>query len=115
MTITRSWSRKLFARPPRTVRKAPASCRPRLEVLEDRLTPSGLNWLVSDSSDSVSDTGSLRYAIAQFNGDTTPNDSDSITFASSLAGKTITLGSTLELSNTTSAVSLEIDGSNAPG
>jgi uncharacterized repeat protein (TIGR01451 family) len=36
---TRSWIRKLFARQPRTIRKAPARCRPRLEALEDRLAP----------------------------------------------------------------------------
>jgi hypothetical protein len=37
--ITRSWIRNLFARTPRTGRKAPARCRPRLEALEDRLAP----------------------------------------------------------------------------
>src|SRR5262245_3912773 len=36
-----SWIRKLFARTPRTVRKAPAR-RPALEALEDRLTPATL-------------------------------------------------------------------------
>jgi hypothetical protein len=36
---SRSWVRKLFARTPRTVWKAPARCRPRLEALEDRLAP----------------------------------------------------------------------------
>jgi hypothetical protein len=37
---TRSWIRKLFARPAtRTVRKAPGRLRPPLETLEDRLAP----------------------------------------------------------------------------
>jgi hypothetical protein len=36
---TRSWIRKLFARQPPTIRKAPADYRPRLEPLEDRLAP----------------------------------------------------------------------------
>jgi hypothetical protein len=36
---SRSWLRRLFARTPRTVRKAPARFRPRLEALEDRLAP----------------------------------------------------------------------------
>ncbi len=37
---TRTWIRRLFARSPRTRRLAPARCRPRLETLEQRLTPS---------------------------------------------------------------------------
>ncbi|HMF14341.1 MAG TPA: VCBS repeat-containing protein, partial [Gemmataceae bacterium] len=36
---TRSWIRKLFSRTPRTIRKAPARCRPGVEALECRLTP----------------------------------------------------------------------------
>src|SRR5215468_10007441 len=36
---SRSWIRKLFARPPRPARKAPARCRPAVEALEDRLAP----------------------------------------------------------------------------
>src|SRR5262245_14483706 len=35
----RSWIRSLFARTPRTVRQAPARCRPAVVALEDRLTP----------------------------------------------------------------------------
>jgi hypothetical protein len=31
---TRTWIRRLFARKPRTVRKAPARCRPAVEALE---------------------------------------------------------------------------------
>ena len=39
---TRSWSRSLIPRTPRTVRRAAARSRPALELLEDRLTPSTL-------------------------------------------------------------------------
>jgi hypothetical protein len=39
LVTTRSWVRKLFARPARTARRAPARFRPRLEALEDRLAP----------------------------------------------------------------------------
>ena len=35
-------NRRLFARTPRTSRKAPPRCRPAPEVLEDRTTPSTL-------------------------------------------------------------------------
>jgi FG-GAP-like repeat len=38
----RSWIRRLFARTPRTVRKAPARRRPTLEALENRLVPAYL-------------------------------------------------------------------------
>jgi hypothetical protein len=37
--ISRSWIRHLFARKPRTVRKAPARCRPAVEALEPRMAP----------------------------------------------------------------------------
>src|SRR5262245_64158957 len=37
---TRTWIRKLCARTPSTVHKAPTRFRPRLEALEDRLAPS---------------------------------------------------------------------------
>ena len=40
--LTRSWTRKLFARTPRTIHRAPPRCRPAPEVLEDRTTPSTL-------------------------------------------------------------------------
>ena len=36
---SRSWICKLFARPPRTIRKAPTRYRPRVEALEDRAVP----------------------------------------------------------------------------
>ena len=56
----RSWFRKLFARTPRTIRKAPVRCRPVLEAPEDRLAPAaylvtthtpGMSKLVRDSGD----------------------------------------------------------------
>jgi hypothetical protein len=40
----RSWIRKLFARKPRTVRKAPLRRRPGVEVLEDRLVPAVVDY-----------------------------------------------------------------------
>jgi hypothetical protein len=60
----RSWIRKLFARTPRTVRKAPARFRPRFEALEDRVTPSA--FYVTNSNDDLN-PGSLRWAITQAN------------------------------------------------
>jgi uncharacterized protein (TIGR03118 family) len=41
--ITRPWIRRLFPPTPRTVRKAPAQFRPRLEALEDRFAPAALS------------------------------------------------------------------------
>jgi hypothetical protein len=83
---TRSWIRKLFARTPRTVRKAPARCRPALEALEDRLAPATFN--VTTLADSGA--GSLRQAILDANSPAYPG-ADTITF--SVTG-TITLGGT---------------------
>ncbi len=37
---SRSWIRRLFARKPRTIRKAPARCHPAVEALENRIAPS---------------------------------------------------------------------------
>jgi sugar lactone lactonase YvrE len=48
--ITRSWIRNLFARTPRTARKAPARCRPRLEFLEDRLAPAVIGVTSTDDT-----------------------------------------------------------------
>ena len=53
----RSWIRKLFARPARTVRKALARFRPRIKALEDRVTPS--KFYVTNSNDDLN-PGSLR-------------------------------------------------------
>jgi hypothetical protein len=87
---TRSWTRKLFAPTPRTVRKAAARCRPTLETLESRWLPS--NIVVNSVLDNVNDavitgpTVTLReaYNYARGTGDT-------VTFDPSVAGKTITL------------------------
>jgi sugar lactone lactonase YvrE len=48
--ITRSWIRNLFARTPRTRRKAPARWRPRLESLEDRLAPAVIGVTSTDDT-----------------------------------------------------------------
>jgi fibronectin-binding autotransporter adhesin len=91
--ISRSWVRSLFARTPRTVRKAPARFRPRVEALEDRVTPTTytVTSLAGDNS-----AGSLRQAIALANAQP---GKDTITFASGLAGGAIDL-STGQLSIT---------------
>src|SRR5262245_23782272 len=62
MTL-RSWIRQLFAHRPRTVRKAPARCRPTLEALEDRLVPATL--IVNSTADNLmADTSlTLREAV----------------------------------------------------
>src|ERR1019366_5485891 len=59
------------------------SFRPVFELLEDRTVPSG--FLVTDTSDLASDTGSLRYAMVH------AASGDSINFASTLSGQTIDL------------------------
>jgi hypothetical protein len=80
----RTWIRRLFARTPRTARKAPARCRPTLEALESRYVPSTL--VVTKTTDTgVAGDGSLRGEIAA------AASGDKITFADSLAGQTITL------------------------
>jgi hypothetical protein len=82
--FTRTWIRRLFARTPRTVRKAPARFRPTLEGLETRYVPSTL--VVTNPGDTGgSGDGSLRGEIAA------AASGDTITFADSLAGQTITL------------------------
>src|SRR5262245_54311994 len=76
MTI-RSWARNLFARTPRTVRKAAARCRPQLEALEDRLAPAtavtGAAALTSLSTATLHGTvnpgGSTATARFQFSTD----------------------------------------------
>jgi hypothetical protein len=64
---TRTWIRRLFARTPRTIRKAPARYRPRLEALEGRLAPAILT--VNSTADNTTDTSvlTLREAIAIVN------------------------------------------------
>jgi Right handed beta helix region/IPT/TIG domain len=71
-------------------RKAKALYRPQVELLEDRVVPT--NLVVTTVSDAVGHTGtSLRDAVATANTDAGVGQSDTITFASSLNGQTITL------------------------
>src|SRR5262245_24946021 len=115
---TRTWIRRLFARTPRTVRKAPSRIRPRLEALEDRLAPATLT-VNSLSDDTAGAALTMRAAILILNnGNLTSNitmpgqaaraltaaekaqvdttnpfgTKDTIQFDGSLAGGTIKLG-----------------------
>src|SRR5690242_17252148 len=90
-----------------------------LEVLEDRLAPA--NLVVVDLQDAVQlnagtnsalDTNglvSLRSAVAAANVDAQNGISDSITFDSSLSGKTVVLTQVLELTGAVGAT-ITIDG-----
>jgi hypothetical protein len=112
---TRSWIRKLFARPViRPFRKAPFRA-PALELLEQRTVPS---FTVTSTLDDGS-VGSLRWAVGQANligGDETI-DFDPIVFGTP---QTITLtGTQLELTDTTGtetitgpAVGVTVSGNN---
>jgi hypothetical protein len=96
---TRSWIRKLFARPVTPpIRKRPHRARLALQALEDRTVPS--TFTVTNLLDDGS-VGSLRWAVGQANatgGDQTV-DFDPTVFATP---QTITLaGSQLELTDTT--------------
>src|SRR5262245_24235006 len=69
----RSWIRRLFARPPRTVRKegsraaGGARCRPAVEALEDRLAPATLT-VNSTADNTTADTSlTLREAVLLVN------------------------------------------------
>jgi len=79
------WQRQLRSARATRSRRSRATCRPRLEALEERFVPS--NWFVSNNADDVNLLGSLRWAVAQAqNGDTIyimPTDSG--------AGRVITL------------------------
>ena len=77
-----SWLRKPNAKP-QTNRWATSTFRPRVEVLEGRDVPSTL--AVTNNLDNGS-VGSLRYEVAQ------AKKGDTIIFAPSLDGQTITLG-----------------------
>src|SRR5215472_4360049 len=85
----RSWIRRLFDRKPHTIRNDRVRFRPRLEALEDRLTPS--SYTVTDASDTAGSANdvTLRYAIDQSIANHDPNAV--IDFSSSLANQTITL------------------------
>jgi fibronectin-binding autotransporter adhesin len=88
------------------------SCPLRVEQLEDRTVPTIIT--VSTASDLVGHSGtSLRDAIVRANADAPAGISDTIVFASSLAGATITLAQgQLELSgHAAGGGTITIDGS----
>src|SRR5215475_10359595 len=98
----RTWIRQMFTRPAtRPLRKAPARCRPALEVLEDRWVPS--TFTVNSTGDSGAGSGlfgDLRYCITQANANA---GADAIIFDSGVfaAPQTITLtGGALTLTDT---------------
>src|SRR5262249_42582530 len=70
---SRSWIRTLFARTPRTVRKAAALCRPAVEALEDRLTPAYLAFTpLTGAANPLNGVGVGGYsapALGDVNGD----------------------------------------------
>src|SRR5262245_155935 len=57
---THTWIRRLFDRKPRTVRKAPARFRPRLEALEDRTLLN--NYMAATAADLINDIGLANTA-----------------------------------------------------
>jgi len=69
--VTRSWSRKLFARTPRASREDSGRFRPGLEALEDRLVPA--TFTVFNLNDSG--PGSLRQAVTDANSSAEPTSS----------------------------------------
>ena len=85
--FTQSWIRNLFARPTRTVRKAPARRRPALEALEDRMVLS--TFTPTTFADGGTGSGSLRAAIIAANGDS-GTDTDTIELQSGTYALTIT-------------------------
>jgi predicted outer membrane repeat protein len=109
---TRHWIRSLiqswFSRTATLTRNARTRYRLQVEALEERVTPS--NWLVTNTSNSSSTSGSLPWAVAH--ADTDTSDAD-ITFSATAFpnAATITLNATLTLSNT--AHSITIDGGTA--
>ena len=124
------WLRQLQSRwfPRRAIRRAPVRrVRPCLEVLEDRLTPSGLptvTYTVTDASDNAGNATdvTLRYAINQAVANASSQDTV-INFSNMLAGQTITL-SNPNTSVTTygptefvinNNANITIDGAGAPG
>ncbi len=81
-----------------------------LEVLEDRLVPAQL-IVTSPLDTGFQSAGTLRAAINQANGDAAAGQSDTILFAPSLAGKTITLQQGVLDLNGAGAGTILIDGS----
>jgi sugar lactone lactonase YvrE len=107
---TRSWIRRLFARKPRTLRKAPAR-RPALEVLEDRsllsLTPTSLALSVSSPALVYGQSETLTAVVTTPNGDPTPTASDgTVSFyaGATLLGSATLSGSTAKATLTTTAL-----------
>ena len=83
--------------------------RPRFDVLEDRMVPSGVTVINTSNSSTVS--GSLPWAVSQANSDTSGGpftiNFDPTVFATP---QTIALAATLNLDNPTSGESIIIDG-----
>jgi IPT/TIG domain len=96
---------KWRSRPPLSKRTGRLFYRLHLEVLEDRVVPS--SWVVTNTSNSSSTSGSLPWAVLHANSD---SSNASITFSPSVFynGATVTLAATLTLTNT--AHSITIDG-----
>jgi predicted outer membrane repeat protein len=82
-----------------------------LETLEDRTAPALLT--VTTASDQPGESGTLRDAVMQANSDAGGGQSDTIGFAASLAGQTITLTQgvlVLSGASSTSPATITIDG-----
>jgi IPT/TIG domain len=109
---THRWIRSLiqswFSPPRQPMRRAKSLYRLQIERLEDRVVPS--SWVVTNTSNSAGTSGSLPWAVAQADTDTS---NASITFSPTAFpnATTITLASTLTLSNT--AHSITINGGGA--
>jgi hypothetical protein len=96
--------------PRREARRSP--CRPRLEALEDRLAPA--TWTVTNTSPDSSVSGSLPWAVAKADDDTSGTTA-TINFAAGsgevfATPQTIALTDTLNLDNTTAGESIIIAG-----
>ena len=113
------WLRPAASKLPyRRPAKRPAAVRLHLEYLEDRLAPAV--FLITNNSDLVGDAGSLRHALANLDAGTAAN-TNTITFASNLAGETIvetaadggTLTITQGVTITGPSGGVTIDGDNA--
>ncbi len=86
-----SWGWRNRQEPGRRPRPGKPACfRPLLEVLEDRVTPAQLS-VTSNLDPATLTAGTLRYAVNQANQDAANGIADTIVFASSLSGATITL------------------------